>query len=61
MFWVAGRLQQHRGQSSMLSVLSINREIGYISWKKMEAGEIDSSVGQQILRLGVSRRKKVGT
>ena len=45
----------------MLSVLSINREIGYISWKKMEAGEIDSSVGQQILRLGVSRRKKVGT
>jgi len=45
----------------MLSMLSINRGIRLDSVEKVEAGEkIDSSDGQQILRLSVSRRKERG-
>ena len=61
MFWVAGRLQQHRWQGFMLSMLSINRGNRLDSVEKVEVGEeIDSSERQQILRLSVSRRKEVG-
>jgi hypothetical protein len=61
MFWVAGRLQRHGRQSFMLSMLSINRGIRLDSVENVEAGEkIDSSDGQQILRLSVSRRKESG-
>jgi hypothetical protein len=42
-------------------MLSINRGIRLDSVEKVEAGEkIDSSDGQQILRLSVSRRKERG-
>ncbi len=45
----------------MLSMLSINRGIRLDSVENVEAGEkIDSSDGQQILRLSVSRRKERG-
>ena len=45
----------------MLSMLSINRGIQLDSVENVEAGEkIDSSDGQQILRLSVSRRKESG-
>ena len=61
MFWVAGRLQQHRWQGFMLSMLSINRGNRLDSVEKVEVGEeIDSSERQQILRLSVSRRKERG-
>jgi hypothetical protein len=61
MFWVAGRLQRHGRQSFMLSMLSINCGIRLDSVENVEAGEkIDSSDGQQILRLSVSRRKERG-
>jgi hypothetical protein len=59
MFWVAGRLQQHRWQGFMLSMLSINRGNWLDSVELVEAGEkIDSSERQQFLRLGVCRRKE---
>ena len=61
MFWVAGRLQQHRWQDSMLSMLSINPGNEFDSVETVEAGaKIDSSERQQFLRLSVSRRKERG-
>ena len=39
MFWVAGRLQRHRWQSFMLSMLSIHRGKRLDSVEEMEAGE----------------------
>jgi hypothetical protein len=61
MFWVAGRLRQHRWQGFMLSMLSINRGNWLDSVEIVEAGEkIDSSERQQFLRLSVCRRKDAG-
>jgi hypothetical protein len=40
---------------------SINRGIRLISVENVEAAEIDSSDGQQILRLSVVKEKEVGT
>ncbi len=45
----------------MPSMLSINRGIGLDSVENVEAGEkINSSDGQQILKLSVSRRNESG-
>src|SRR5579863_9565728 len=61
MFWVAGRLPQHRWQSFVLSMQSITRGNRLDSVGKVEAGEkIDSSERQHFLRLGLSRRKESG-